>query len=157
MHLELKAIKIESHNAVYDGDVTVSGAYWMAHGYGTGRFQDGTTYVGGHCWNVYHGYGKLIISPNEYMGGSFVNGKLNGQGHHFENCILFMGNFHDGIPNGYGTFYYRNRTSWTGIVENGHPVILAKKTNKKLVVLSLFLNISKCNIKVKDVEPIEID
>lgn len=126
LYLELKAKKINFDNVVYDGDTTFNGSYWMAHCYGTGRFKNGTTYVEGHCWNLYHDYGKLIISPNEYMGGSFVNGKLNGQGDQFRNGTLFMGNFYNGAPNGYVTFYFRNPISWTGMVEDGHPVILTK-------------------------------
>ncbi len=65
LHLELKAMKINYKKAVYEGDATFSGLRWEPHGYGTGSFKNGATYVGGHCWGKYHGYGKLIISPNE--------------------------------------------------------------------------------------------
>jgi len=73
--------------------VAFRGLQWEPHGYGMGSFNNGATYVGGRCWGEYHGYGKLIITPNEYMGRLFAARKLNGQGHHFRHRTLFMGNF----------------------------------------------------------------
>ncbi|CAF1106353.1 unnamed protein product [Adineta steineri] len=53
------------------------------------HFSNGNTYVGDFCWGKCHGNGKLVISSKEYMGGMFVNGKLNGNGYIFQNGILY--------------------------------------------------------------------
>ncbi|CAF1320451.1 unnamed protein product [Adineta steineri] len=89
--------------------------------------------VGGKC----HGNGKLVISSKEYMGGMFVNGKLNGNGYIFQNGILYTDNFYEGVANGYGTIVYSDRTSWSGIVLNGLPTT-AVKTLKKVSYVFMF-------------------
>jgi hypothetical protein len=114
-----------SKKAIYTGDVLGK----VAHGHGTKRFFLGTTYVGSFCLGQYHDAGKLVVSPKEYMGGMFVHGKLNGDGYIFQNGVLYMGNIYDDIPNGYVTFYYPNETSWSGVVNNGFPII-AEKSRK---------------------------
>ena len=81
-------------------------------------FASAVTYEGGLVENRFNGYGVLtgeaLTDEGEVsvwrFAGTFVNGRLEGQGSYSDHLGSFIGEFSNSLPNGQGV--YRSKSGW---------------------------------------------
>ncbi len=129
---------VQRHDGVYEGQLQDG----LFHGYGTMKWNDGSSYTGDWVWGELHGWGTftwaggttytgpyvdgiregtgtMVWADGNRYEGAFKNGEMDGYGvMYWANGSVYQGEYVNGVRHGHGVFTWANGTVYEGVFDN---------------------------------------